>query len=95
MTDIVTLLMEKNKHVHVKSLKRPAAAQAGHISPLITTTYSVDAGITGEMGILASSDRCLLNADEARGPLQVARRLAQFQLVGYIDECFWSMHQLF
>lgn len=68
--------------------------QAGRITPLIANTYSVDAGRTVEQGILASSDRCLLNADGAAGPLQVASSLTHFQLDGYIEECCWSVYQL-
>lgn len=64
------------------------------MAPLITNTYSVDARRTVERGILASSDRCLLNADGVAGPLQVARHLTHFQLVGYIEECCWSVYQL-
>lgn len=35
---------------NVRDLKRPAAAQAGHITPLAANTYSVDAGRTVERG---------------------------------------------
>lgn len=53
-----------------------------HLSLL--NAYSLDAGRTVERGTLSSSDRCLLNADGAASPLQVAHRFTHFQLVGYI-----------
>lgn len=57
----------KNRHVRVTDLKD--LQQRRQITPLITNTYSMDAGQTVERGILASSDRCPLNADESGRPL--------------------------
>lgn len=77
--------MDKQAFSHHRS-QRPATAQAGHITLVTANPHSARGGTPVDRATVASSDRCLLNADGTAGSFLGAHFFTKFKLVGFIEE---------